>query len=416
MDIASQRLENVVHEIAFQRVERGDLSSSHPSNELLSRLKSIGTELWIDTGDLELARSIWKRELTALTTNNTLANQVVQSGVMDETIKDAIARIQAAAGDLSEEELVMEIGFVVNCKIALRLVEAFRVHVSVELHPSVSRDIDRTLYYARRYYKVCPDYFFIKIPLTPEGLIAVRKLRRENIPINFTLGFSARQNYLAARLSNPNYANVFLGRLNAVVADNSLGSGNFVGEKATLAAQQAISEARKKHASVTTRLIGASVRNGDQVACLAGLDVLTIPPAAMKQFLESRRSPSDVVDNAALDLKPDINTGNRLSSRFPKLWELPSPVKTFVDELLAHDRLERMNGGDLAEFCEKRGMDFFHAFSRTDLKKIYDDGKIPRLADWPDKIALDDLMTQSALQSFCKDQDALDQRIRSFLK
>lgn len=416
MDIASRKLEEVIHQIAFQRLEKGGSPDSYETHELLARLKSLGSELWMDTGDLDLARSIWRRELTALTTNNTLANQVVQSGVMDDTIKDTARKIRASAGDLTEEETVMEIGFVINCKVALRLVEAFRVTVSVELHPAVSRDIERTLYYARRYYKICPEFFVVKIPLTPEGYLSVRKLRKEGIPINFTLGFSARQNYLAARLSNPDYANVFLGRLNAVVSDNSAGSGKFVGEKVTFATQRAILELREKHPAVHTKLIGASVRNGDQVACLAGVDVLTIPPSAMKQYLESGRSPNGVVNNVELDFKPEINTGNPLSSRFPKLWEVPASFKSFTDELLAHDRLDRFNGDDLTAFCEGRGVDLFHRFSRSERKKIYDDGKIPKLPDWPDTIALDDLMTQSALQSFARDQDALDERIRSFLK
>ena len=41
---------------------------------------------------------------------------------------------------------------------------------------------------------------------------------------------------------------------------------------------------------------------------------------------------------------------------------------------------------------------------------------VPCLDNWSESIALDDLMTQSALQSFTKDQNALDDRIRSFLK
>ena len=61
-------------------------------------------------------------------------------------------------------------------------------------------------------------------------------------------------------------------------------------------------------------------------------------------------------------------------------------------------------------------MDLFHEFSNSELKKIYDHGKIPCLDDWPGSIALDDLMTQSALQSFTKDQNALDDRIRSFME
>ncbi|MBI4715069.1 MAG: hypothetical protein HY760_03880 [Nitrospirae bacterium] len=99
------------------------------------------------------------------------------------------------------------------------------------------------------------------------------------------MGFSARQNYLAARLSNPEFVNVFLGRLNAVVKDNGLGDGTFVGEKVTLATQRAIDGAKRQETGIRTRLIGASIRDGGQVVSLAGLDVLTIPPGALQEFL-----------------------------------------------------------------------------------------------------------------------------------
>lgn len=414
MDIADRKVEDLIHQIAVTKMEKKAAPSSKP-DALLGKLKASGTESWVDTGDLDLARSVWKSEFTALTTNNTLANQVVQSGVMDEVIKDTIRQIQSSGCSMAEEELVMEIGFVINCRIALRLVEAFQVKVSVELHPAISRDIEKSVVYGRRYHKVCPDYFIIKIPLTPEGYLAARKLRQEGIPVNFTLGFSARQNHLAARLANPDYTNVFLGRLNAVVSDNSMGSGKFVGEKVTFATQRSILKLRKNISSIRTRLIGASVRNGDQVACLAGVDVLTIPPSALKQFLESGRSPGEITNNVDLELQPEIDSGHPLSSWFPKLWEVPDSFERFIGELMSHSRLDNFTGEDLVKFCEGRKVDLFHRFSPAEQKKIYNDGKIPILKDWPDKIALDDLMTQSALQSFAKDQNALDARIRSFL-
>ena len=410
MDLASKKMEEVIHDIACVEVAGGEppVADSH---ELSAKLVALGTQLWIDTGDLDLARSIWKKEFTSLTTNNTLANQVVQTGVMDPVIRETVDKLRDSAPGLSEEELIMEIGFVINCKIALRLVEAFHYKVSVELHPSVSRDIDRTLGYARRYYKVCPEFFNVKIPLTPEGYLAVRRLRREGIPINFTLGFSARQNYLAAMLSGPDYVNVFLGRLNQVVADNALGTGKGVGERVTLATQRAIRELRQQNPSISTRLIGASIRNGDQVAALAGVDVLTIPPAAMKDFLDSGRTPDQVESGLGREIAVDVDS----DARFPALWDIPDRFKKFCDTLVASDRLEDFSGENLVAVCESHGINLFHRFSGDDLRKIYDHGKIPRLADWPGDIGLDDLMTQSALQSFARDQDALDGRIRSFL-
>ena len=416
MGTISKDLSETVHRIAFQAISPGKPSTQYSSDPLLTRLRELGTELWIDTGELELAQSIWKNELTALTTNNTLANQVVQSGVMDDVIRETIDKLGEAASGLSREELVMEIGFVINCRIALRLVEAFKVKVSVELHPAISRDIEKSVEYGKRYFAVCPEYFIVKVPLTPEGLLATRKIRQADIPVNFTLGFSARQNYLAARLANPDYVNVFLGRLNAVVADNNAGSGEWVGEKVTLHTQNAMQEVRNQYADVNSRLIAASIRNGDQVATLAGLDIHTIPPKAMKEFQESGRTPDQIKKTDGTALVPDVDSAHDWSARVAKLWEMDDDFRKAVDLLMARSDLDQLSGEDLAKFCGENGLDLFHPFSQQDLKKVQDDGKIPKLADWSSSIALDDLMTQSALQSFTKDQNALDARIESFLK
>jgi len=413
MSTVSQKLDDLLHQLAYEEIT-GDKPASE-SNELLGKLTALGSELWIDTGDLEKAQSIWKSELAALTTNNTLANQVVQSGVMDETIKDTVKKLRIVGAKLSDDEMVTEIGFVINCKIALRLVQAFKMKVSVELHPAMSRDIEKSLTYARRYYKVCPEKFIIKIPLTPEGFLAVRTLRKEGMPINFTLGFSARQNYLAARLSNPTYVNVFLGRLNQVVIDNGLGSGEMVGEKVTLATQGALWDLRTEDPDVTTKLIGASIRNGNQVAALAGLDVLTIPPAAMEDFLETSGS-KELKSHVSDDITPGIDSGSSLAGKFDALWEVSDPFKKFVDSLLGQEDLDSMTGDGFRAFCDANKSDLFHPFTDTEFDTITEHGKIPRLEAWPDTIALDDLMTQSALQSFAKDQKALDARIRSFIE
>jgi len=410
MSSVSQKLDEMIHELAVETITR-EGGASADSSDSLKRLRALGTEPWVDTGDLEKARSVWKEEMGALTTNNTLANQVVQSGVMDDVILQTVKKLKHVG--LSDDEQVAEIGFVINCKIALRLVQAFKVQVSVELHPSLSRDIEKTLATARRYYRVCPEYFIIKIPLTPEGYLAVRRLRSEGLPVNFTLGFSARQNYLAARLSNPTFLNVFLGRLNQVVAENKLGSGDGVGEKVTLATQQAMTEVRKQFADVSTRLIAASIRGGKQVAFLAGVDVLTIPPAALEEYYAYAESGEEIISHIGENVTANIDPEG--AGRFASLWEVSDSFKQFVDALTASPALDDMTGNQMRSFCRQQGIDLFHDFSAEDYRKITDKGKIPSLSDWPEQVALDDLMTQSALMSFTKDQNALDERIRSFL-
>ena len=116
------------------------------------------------------------------------------------------------------------------------------------------------------------------------------------------------------------------------------------------------------------------------------------------------------------DIVPGIDAGHSLAKRFPCLWEMPGEFIAFVDALMKEDGLDNMQGKELVEFCRKHDMNLFHDFSAAEFKQIYDHGKIPCLDNWSESIALDDLMTQSALQSFTKDQNALDDRIRSFLK
>ena len=168
MDTVDQKLDEMLNGLAYEKIVGGAPKSE--SDPLLAKLKSLGSEIWVDTGELEKAQDIWKKEMTALTTNNTLANQVVQSGIMDQIIEDTIRKIRDEGLEITDEELILEVGFVINCKIALRLVQAFKVKVSVELHPSVSRDIERTLHYGRRYFNVCPEFFYCKSPTHPGRL------------------------------------------------------------------------------------------------------------------------------------------------------------------------------------------------------------------------------------------------------
>ena len=400
---------NLIREIAVSGFsKKGDYVFDE--NPLLKKLTNLGSQLWMDTGDREAALPLWRNELSALTTNNTLANQVVQTGIMDKDIQHTISRIRERETDINQADLIIEIGFVINCKIALRLVEAFDTKVSVELHPAMSRDIEKSLTYGRRYYQVCPEHFIVKVPLTPEGYLVARKLAIEGIPVNFTLGFSARQNYLAARLSNPAYVNVFLGRLNAVVSDNALGTGKYVGEKVTLAAQKALDEAKKDHSSIKTSLIGASVRNGEQILNLAGIDLLTIPPKAIQDLYDSGLTAEDITNKR----NSDYEIGIERPDKFKDLWEVDDDFIEVSDNLLDMD-LDSLDGDDLVNTCHRRGVNLFYSFNSDELNQIKEHGKIPRLSDWDTNIALDDLMTQSALQSFTKDQEALDSRIKGFL-
>ncbi len=380
------------------------------SDPALAKLSALGTQLWLDTGNLEEASKLWRREMSALTTNNTLANQVVQTGIMDDDIQEAAKRIKDVEPGISDEDMVMDIAFVVNCHIALRLVHAFDALVSVELHPGIGYDIEKTVRYAQRYYAVNPDRFIVKIPMTPEGFCAVARVRQEGIPINYTLGFSARQNYLAALLSKPNYCNVFLGRLNAVVADNKLGDGKFVGEKTTIASQTGVRELREAHDDIPTHQIAASMRSADQMLSLAGLDVYTIPPKAVEEFYKNNANPDDIVGR--MQENYEVKLGNDTDkSSVEVLWTIDDAFKKFAQEL-ANRGGANLTGDDLRQADKDHGTKLFSGFTKEEAAEISKKGKIPDTARWAGRAALDDVMTESALQSFIIDQGALDARIR----
>src|SRR5437867_11213457 len=57
-------------------------------------LRDAGAALWLDSGDVDAIGKLWSRELSALTTNNTLLNKEVQKGVYDELVKKAARRIR----------------------------------------------------------------------------------------------------------------------------------------------------------------------------------------------------------------------------------------------------------------------------------------------------------------------------------
>ena len=155
------------------------------------------------------------------------------------------------------------------------------------MHTETAHDIDAILHYGLRYRDICPDKFIIKVPYTAAGLIGARLLKEKGVRINFTLGFGARQNVIAAHIARPDYLNVFLGRIGAYIADNNLGDGSGAGEKAVIETQRAISRISGCYGH-PTRLIAASLRHYDQLESLAGTDLYTMPP---KVALDGRMKP-----------------------------------------------------------------------------------------------------------------------------
>ncbi len=397
----------------------GESQTQAGQHPLWSKLTQLGSELWLDTGSIDDAARLWTNEFSALTTNNTLLNREVQKGSYDLLIGQAGKLL--APYQLSPKKLKLEIAFILNAVHGLKLVEKFNSLVSVELHTDLAGDIPATIEYARRYHQICPEKFIVKIPLTPAGLLAARKVSREGIRVNQTLGFSARQNYISARLARPDYVNVFLGRLNSFVADNALGDGLFVGEDATLASQQAISDLRA-NSLAPTRQIGASFRDAGQIANLAGIDVMTIPPKIAQDFLDSGISPEDLTDKASTSYMPKFADGVDVTAiGFHTLWDINQHIPACID-VLEKENLDAFTPDDLIDFFAQYGCeDILVRWSTHQISISAAEGKIPKLENWAETLAcgsigLDSLMNLAGLGSFTADQAQMDGRIENQLQ
>ena len=111
----------------------------------------------------------------------------------------------------------------------------------------------------------------VKIPMTTEGLKAVKVLSSEGIKTNVTLIFSANQALLAAR-AGATYVSPFLGRLDDISTDGV----ELIQQIAEMFAV----------ADIPTEIIAASVRNPIHVidCAKAGADIATVPYKVLEQM------------------------------------------------------------------------------------------------------------------------------------
>ena len=113
----------------------------------------------------------------------------------------------------------------------------------------------------------------VKIPMTAEGLKAVKVLSKEGIKTNVTLIFSATQALLAAR-AGASYVSPFLGRLDDISSDGLL-------------LIQDIMDIFSQYPELETEVICASVRHPIHVLECAktGADIATVPFKVLQQMI-----------------------------------------------------------------------------------------------------------------------------------
>ena len=163
----------------------------------LQQLHDAGQSIWLDFIDRsllrsgELARRIDRDALTGMTSNPTIFEKALAEGPAYD------AQLAGASPDLSAWELFE----LIETDDVRAACDSFRpVHektkgvdgyVSIEVSPGAAHDVEDTIIEARRLWGVVgrPNVM-IKVPGTPEGAGATRRLLAEGINVNITLLFS----------------------------------------------------------------------------------------------------------------------------------------------------------------------------------------------------------------------------------
>jgi transaldolase len=196
-------------------------------------------KLFLDTADLrEIREAMELGVIDGVTTNPSLVAKVGYQGRQNF------------------QELIREIAAIV------------RGPVSAE---ALSTDVDGLVREARELAGV-HEHVVVKIPMTPDGLKAVRLLTADGVKTNVTLVFSALQALLAAK-AGATYVSPFVGRLD----DIAHAGMELVGQ---------ILEVYQNY-MFDTEVIVASIRNPLHVleAARLGADVATIPFGLIRQLI-----------------------------------------------------------------------------------------------------------------------------------
>jgi transaldolase len=166
------------------------------ANRLLE-LHAAGQSIWLDyidrtmLHDGELARRITEDSLTGMTSNPTIFEKALAQGTAYD------AQLKDAAGDRTAWELfeLVETDDVrAACDLFRPVYDAANGHdgfVSIEVSPGAAHDSGATIAEAHRLWKtVARPNVMIKVPGTPEGAVAVRRLIADGLNVNITLLFS----------------------------------------------------------------------------------------------------------------------------------------------------------------------------------------------------------------------------------
>lgn len=252
---------------------------------LLQSLKNHSV-IVADTGDIGAIARLKPRDAT---TNPSLLLQAAQMPAYRTLVDDALAfgmKVRGsseAKAEAAMEKLAVNFG----CEI-LKHIEG---RVSTEVDARLSFDTEATLAKARRlieHYEnagVARERILIKVASTWEGIRAAEKLEKEGIHCNLTLLFSFAQAVACAE-AGVTLISPFVGRIYDWYKAARKVDDIPAAEDPGVQSVTRIYNYYKKF-GYPTQVMGASFRKVEQIAALAGSDLLTISPDLLDKMEKS---------------------------------------------------------------------------------------------------------------------------------
>ena len=256
-----------------------------------------------DTGDID-AVARWQPQ--DATTNPSLLLAAAQDARYRPLVEEALKRGKGQA------EASMEWLFVLFGREILRHIQG---RVSTEVDARLSFDAAGTIAKARRFIElygeagVPKDRVLIKVSSTWEGIRAAEQLEREGIRCNMTLLFSFAQAVACAE-AGVTLISPFVGRIYDWHKAARKVDDIPIAQDPGVASVTRIYRYYRKF-GYATQVMGASFRKTEQIAALAGCDLLTIAPDLMEKLartpgeVERRLSADDARGHAAEKISLD---------------------------------------------------------------------------------------------------------------
>lgn len=265
---------------------RASAKAAAQSPSRLDQLRKLSVVV-ADTGDIDLIRQFKPQDCT---TNPSLILKAAQKPEYAHLVDEAVAFARRKSGTAEARVALACDRIAVN--FGEQLLKVVPGRVSTEVDADLSFDAKASLAKARaiiRAYEqrgIDRNRILIKLAATWEGIRVAEQLEKQGINCNLTLLFSFAQAVACAE-AGVYLISPFVGRILDWHVKATGQSFTAETDPGVLSVKR-IYEYYKTHGYKTV-VMGASFRNTDEIAALAGCDRLTIGPALLEQLAGEER-------------------------------------------------------------------------------------------------------------------------------